>query len=271
MGASQFDTIYNVTSFGLACMMASTAFFFLRLPSMTERYKEALCYTGLVTFIAFYHYYRIFNSFDAAFTPCEVVEGVVNPNKCSPELGYSSTGHSFNDAYRYMDWLLTVPLLLIEIVLVMKLSPEETKKQSLRLGVLSGLMILNGDRARDEALPRRDQEAEPAPRRPLRPHDPQRVPRRELWRCLHPVDLLDSVHAPILLHRVHPLLRAQGVPGCSARGCPQPGQVGMLGHRDLVVHLPHRVHHANDVRLPDWQGWPHRWLHGRHPGRIHRV
>merc|ERR1712054_673928 len=108
--ASQFDTVYNVTSFGLACMMASTAFFFLRLGSMTERYQEALCYTGLVTFIAFYHYYRIFNSFDAAFTPCEVVDGVVN------------------DAYRYMDWLLTVPLLLIEIVLVMKLSPEETKK-----------------------------------------------------------------------------------------------------------------------------------------------
>merc|ERR1711967_182782 len=135
--ASQFDTIYNVTSFGLACMMAST-FFFLRLPSMTERYKEALCYTGLVTFIAFYHYYRIFNSFDNAFTPCEVVDGVVNYGKCDPEeFGYSPTGHAFNDAYRYMDWLLTVPLLLIEIVLVMKLSPEETKKQSLRLGVLS--------------------------------------------------------------------------------------------------------------------------------------
>merc|ERR1711988_82220 len=119
--------------------MASTAFFFLRLGSMTERYQEALCYTGLVTFIAFYHYYRIFNSFDAAFTPCEVVDGVVNAAKCDPETyGYSPTGHSFNDAYRYMDWLLT------EIVLVMKLSPEETKKQSLRLGVLSGLMILNG-------------------------------------------------------------------------------------------------------------------------------
>merc|ERR1711988_215162 len=139
------DTVYNVTSFGLACMMASTAFFFLRLGSMTERYQEALCYTGLVTFIAFYHYYRIFNSFDAAFTPCEVVDGVVNAAKCDPETyGYSPTGHSFNDAYRYMDWLLTVPLLLIEIVFVMKLSPEETKKQSLRLGVLSGLMIIFG-------------------------------------------------------------------------------------------------------------------------------
>merc|ERR1711998_384979 len=115
-----------------------------RLPVFSERYKPALCYTGLLTFIAFYHYMRIFNSFDAAFAPCAVEDGVMNFSKCDPEMGYSSTGHSFNNAYRYMDWLLTVPLLLIEIVLVMKLSPEETKKQSLRLGVLSGLMILNG-------------------------------------------------------------------------------------------------------------------------------
>merc|ERR1712193_523934 len=80
--ASQFDTIYNVTSFGLACMMASTCFFFLRLGSMTERYKEALCYTGLVTF----------NSFYTAFPPCEGVGGVVSPNKCTPEtFGYSPT------------------------------------------------------------------------------------------------------------------------------------------------------------------------------------
>merc|ERR1711966_493665 len=63
--------------------------------------------------------------FDAAFAPCAVEDGVMNFSKCDPEMGYSSTGHSFNDAYRYMDWLLTVPLLLIEIVLVMKLSPEE--------------------------------------------------------------------------------------------------------------------------------------------------
>merc|ERR1711975_207727 len=108
--ASQFDTVYNVTSFGLACMMASTAFFFLRLGSMTERYQEALCYTGLVTFIAFYHYYRIFNSFDAAFTPCEVVDGVVNAAKCDPETyGYSPTGHSFDDAStRWTYWTLSM-------------------------------------------------------------------------------------------------------------------------------------------------------------------
>merc|ERR1711987_26276 len=97
----QYDLIYNMASLGLASMMASTAFFFLRLPSFGERYKAALCFTGLVTFIAMYHYFRIFDSFVAAYTPCKVTEGVVNYNKCNPETyGYSPTGIPFNDAYR---------------------------------------------------------------------------------------------------------------------------------------------------------------------------
>merc|ERR1711976_149838 len=54
------------------------------------------------------------------------------------------TGVPFNDAYRYMDWLLTVPLLLIEILLVMKLSPAEFSSKSKVLGVGSALMIVSG-------------------------------------------------------------------------------------------------------------------------------
>merc|ERR1712151_775135 len=54
------------------------------------------------------------------------------------------TGVPFNDAYRYMDWLLTVPLLLIEILLVMKL-PEDVYSQKAKvLGVGSALMIISG-------------------------------------------------------------------------------------------------------------------------------
>merc|ERR1711977_142007 len=54
------------------------------------------------------------------------------------------TGVPFNDAYRYMDWLLTVPLLLIEILLVMKLSDEEFSSKAWTLGVGSALMIVSG-------------------------------------------------------------------------------------------------------------------------------
>jgi len=142
---NQYDVIYNSLSLGLASMAASTVFFFLRLPSFHERYRAALCFTGLVTFIAMYHYFRIFDSFNAAYTPCKVTDGEVDYNTCDPEAyGYSATGIPFNDAYRYVDWFLTVPLLLIEIVLVMRLSEEETFQRCTTLGVSSGLMILNG-------------------------------------------------------------------------------------------------------------------------------
>jgi len=43
-----------------------------------------------------------------------------------------------------MDWLLTVPLLLIEILLVMKLDPETYAAKSKTLGVGSALMIVSG-------------------------------------------------------------------------------------------------------------------------------
>jgi len=43
-----------------------------------------------------------------------------------------------------MDWLLTVPLLLIEIIFVMNLSPAETSDKAWKLGVASGLMIILG-------------------------------------------------------------------------------------------------------------------------------
>merc|ERR1712146_873548 len=54
------------------------------------------------------------------------------------------TGVPFNDAYRYMDWLLTVPLLLIEILLVMKLDGDDFSKRAWTLGFGSALMIVSG-------------------------------------------------------------------------------------------------------------------------------
>merc|ERR1719299_245386 len=54
------------------------------------------------------------------------------------------TGVPFNDAYRYMDWLLTVPLLLIEILLVMKLDDQTFNAKAWVLGAGSALMIVSG-------------------------------------------------------------------------------------------------------------------------------
>ena len=54
------------------------------------------------------------------------------------------TGVPFNDAYRYMGWLVTVPLLLIEILLVMKLDEATFSSKAWVLGVGSAMIIVSG-------------------------------------------------------------------------------------------------------------------------------
>ena len=126
----QFSLVYNAFSFTIAVMGAATVFFFLSRSQVAPPYRTALTVTGLVTLIALYHYVRIFASWDGAYT---LVDGVMK-----------QTGTKFNDAYRYVDWLLTVPLLLIELILVMKLPLAETVSKSVRLGLLAALMIVLG-------------------------------------------------------------------------------------------------------------------------------
>jgi len=131
----QYQAVYNVLSFSLASMMATTMYLWLRAFAVNAKYQSAVIISGLVTFIAAYHYMRIFNSWVDAY---EYKPG--HPEGSAPSL----TGTPFNDAYRYMDWLLTVPLLLIEILLVMKLDEEVFSTKAWTLGVGSALMIVSG-------------------------------------------------------------------------------------------------------------------------------
>jgi bacteriorhodopsin len=136
----QYQAVYNVLSFSLASMMATTVFLWFRSFAVKDRYQSAVLISGLVTFIAAYHYMRIFNSWVEAYaySPGTAVDGALDMR--NPTL----TGVPFNDAYRYMDWLLTVPLLLIEILLVMKLDEQTFSDKAKNLGVGSALMICSG-------------------------------------------------------------------------------------------------------------------------------
>jgi bacteriorhodopsin len=131
MSEVQYQAVYNTLSFALATMMATTMYLWFRARAVKPQFQSAVIISGLVTFIAAYHYIRIFNSWVDAYT--HAGNGKVTP-----------TGVPFNDAYRYMDWLLTVPLLLVEILLVMKLSEEEFGKKAWTLGLGSALMIASG-------------------------------------------------------------------------------------------------------------------------------
>jgi len=136
----QYQAVYNVLSFALASMMATTMYLWFRSFAVLDKYKSAVLISGLVTFIAAYHYIRIFNSWVEAYEykPAKISDDAMVI--AAPKL----TGVPFNDAYRYMDWLLTVPLLLIEILLVMNLDAQTYSAKAKTLGVGSALMIVSG-------------------------------------------------------------------------------------------------------------------------------
>jgi len=131
----QWLAVYNALSFGIAAMGAATIFFWIEIGNVHKKYRVALSITGLVTAIACYHYVRIFNSWNEAFGVSADASG---------NFSVSLTGAPFNDAYRYVDWLLTVPLLLIELILVMGLPADQTASLSWQLGLAAAVMVCLG-------------------------------------------------------------------------------------------------------------------------------
>ena len=70
----QYQLVYNFFSFTIAAMGATTVFLWLNRSEVAPRYRIAVTISGLVTFIALYHYVRILESWDSAHT---IVEGTV--------------------------------------------------------------------------------------------------------------------------------------------------------------------------------------------------
>ncbi len=130
LSVGSFDIVYNAFSFCIAAMAAAALFFFSVRSNVGEKYRPALLVSALVVSIAAYHYFRIFNAWESAYM---FQDGV-----------YTATGLPFNDAYRYADWLLTVPLLLIEAVAVLALAPQVSRPMVIKLAAAAIVMIVTG-------------------------------------------------------------------------------------------------------------------------------
>lgn len=127
LSISQYSLVYNALSLTIAAMGASFIFFVLARPQVAEKYRPALLISAIVVAIAGYHYFRIFGSWSDAYA----LSGGA----------YAPTGVPFNDAYRYVDWLLTVPLLLIEAVAVLALARHVSNGMAARLGFAALVMV----------------------------------------------------------------------------------------------------------------------------------
>jgi bacteriorhodopsin len=126
----QYNLVYNAFSFVIAAMGASLLFFLLIRNRVHPAHRMAVTLSTLVVAIAAYHYLRIFDSWKGAFS---FVDG-----------SFVQDGVPFNEGYRYVDWLLTVPLLLAELVVVLKLAKSTTRSLLVRLSIAAVAMIVLG-------------------------------------------------------------------------------------------------------------------------------
>lgn len=127
---NQWSSLYNVFSFGLISMLACTVYTLVSQSRVLPKYRAALVMSSMVTFIAAYHYFRIFNSF--------------NDSSMKQAVTIGTSQGSFNEAYRYVDWILTVPLLLVEVIAVLGLAKSASQSLIWRLVPASAAMIILG-------------------------------------------------------------------------------------------------------------------------------
>jgi bacteriorhodopsin len=126
----QYGLLYNVFSFGLISMLACTVYTLVSQSRVLPKYRAALVMSSMVTFIAAYHYWRIFNSFSESYADGSLKVGTAKG--------------TFNEAYRYVDWILTVPLLLVEVIAVLALAKAAASSLINRLVPASAAMIALG-------------------------------------------------------------------------------------------------------------------------------
>lgn len=124
--AGQYSAIYNMLSLGIASMTFTSLFLWFARERVLPRYRTAIMVSATVTSIAAYHYFRMFDSFNEAFGPEKVA------------------GADYNVGYRYVDWFLTVPLLLVEVVAVLALARSVQSSLLARLVPAAAAMIALG-------------------------------------------------------------------------------------------------------------------------------
>ena len=114
LSPDQYTLVYNLLSFGTAVMFGAFVYFLTQMKAVKDQYRSAVSVSAVVVGIAGYHYYRIWSDFGEM---------------------------KMNEGYRYADWLITVPLLIVELLIVLGVSSELRKKLMASLIPATVLMI----------------------------------------------------------------------------------------------------------------------------------
>ena len=106
--------------FGTAAMLCSAVFFFFERGEVAPKWRTSVTVAGLVTFIAFFHYYYMREAWGGALASGDLTQ------------------------LRYIDWLITVPLQIVEFYLILKVVGKVSSGLFWQLLIASIVMLVGG-------------------------------------------------------------------------------------------------------------------------------
>ncbi len=123
----QHDIISHVLALGFAAQAAGLVYFLATLNNIAPRYRLSSVLSAVVMVSAFLELFQLWQAWDNTFI---FVDGL-----------WQFETHAFSNGFRYMNWSIDVPMLLLQLVVVLGL----TRAQAISYGtkfVIGGLLMI---------------------------------------------------------------------------------------------------------------------------------
>ena len=129
-----FELVSHVLTVGYAAMAASLLYFILSVRSNSPKYRPSQILSVVVMVSALLLLFEQQGNWVDSFTP--VLDGGMI-------VGYEYLGN-FSNGFRYLNWMIDVPMLLIQILFVVGITGKAFKKYVAQFATFGVLMIVTG-------------------------------------------------------------------------------------------------------------------------------
>lgn len=129
-----YQMVSHILTLGYAVMLAGLLYFVLTLKTVSPKYRMSNILSGVVMVSAFLLLYAQAGNWTTSFTfNAESGRYFLNPR-----------GDLFNNGYRYLNWLIDVPMLLFQILFVVSLKKSNFNSVRNQFWFSGALMIITG-------------------------------------------------------------------------------------------------------------------------------
>lgn len=129
-----YQIVAHVLTLGYAVMLAGLLYFILSMRTVAPKYRTSSILSGVVMVSAFLLLYKQAGNWTAAF----------EFNQESGRYFLGDGADLFNNGYRYLNWLIDVPMLLFQILFVVSLKQSKFSSVRNQFWFSGAAMIITG-------------------------------------------------------------------------------------------------------------------------------